>query len=76
MRGKGAGYPSIRLVPAIFQHKKKNKRCTSRGKFPGDEKSAARAFGGEGEADGDDAAAAKGVVREGGRERGEGQKWA
>ena len=75
MRGKGAGYPSIRLVVAIFQHKKKNKRCTSRGKFPGDEKSAARAFGGDGEADGDDAAA-KGVVREGGGERGEGQKWA
>ena len=76
MRGKGGGYPSIRLVAAIFQHKRKNKRCTSRGKFPGDEKSAARAFGGEGAADGDDAAAAKGVDREGERERGEGQKWA
>ena len=52
MRGKGAGYRSIRLVVAIFQHKKKNKICTSRGMLTGDGESAAHAFGGEGEADG------------------------
>ena len=73
MRGKGAGYRSIRLVVAIFQHKK-NKICTSRGTFTGDGESAAHAFGGEGEADGNDAVAAKGVDREGGRERDGGQE--
>ena len=74
MRGKGAGYRSIPLVVAIFQYKNKNKICTSRGTLTGDGESAAHAFGGEGEADGSDTVAAKGVDREGGRERDEGQE--
>ena len=57
MREHGAGCPSIRLVVAIFQHKNRgNRRCTSRGTFPGDEKPAAHAFGGKGEDEGDDTA--------------------